>query len=428
MRSMFPQYDSSKPLSHQHYFPRAPAQRLPSDMISKAASPVERPAFQRFDSALALAHGNEQVPAADTSDILAIWSASNDIAPKHARRIQIGLHRTAGDETLAVGLSAQHPLFSIRKASPQSPTQTRKQAKHFAVEKHAPRDGALVPVARLALPEGRPTMVNPAENPVATFPQAAAVNAIEAASKSPAAAEIATFDPSARSPEAARLAQDAVAEAQRRYGCHLSRKAKKRDSLGAVTAAYDLEHPALGPMAITVCQSGRSGIPQAPKVKISLHHTTATAAAVAAETLVLASLDFGNNTCVLDLPGLLALNCRYLLDTIMTALFAVSSLEHINTSTMETLTFAPPPKSPFVEDRTHGKRSAKAVESRKWYKRSSRAIDRVQKELVGQPADVGKPIQAAVALLGFTAKSAVFVLEAAVKVTAGTVKHVAARS
>ncbi|GAB1739181.1 hypothetical protein NU219Hw_g3932t1 [Hortaea werneckii] len=425
---MFPQYDPSKPLDRQHYFPSIAVPPMPTGKVSKEASPLKRSTLHRFDSAVGLDNDRCDVPTADTNDVMAIWSASNDMAPRSPRKIQLRVCQNVQSDAITIEAFPSQPIFSVDKALPQSPSQTSKAAKHLSVEKHDPRDRSAVQVAQLVLPEIKAGNEKATEDTLVIFPQAAALSALEAAANSPAAQEIATFDPSARSPEATRLAEDAVAEAQRRYGCHLSRKVNKRVSLGAQTTAYTLEHSALGSLTVTINSSGKQHESKVHGRRICIHHPTATPAAIAAETLVLASLDCSQQTCMLDVPGILALNCRYLVDTVMATLLAVASME-TGKSTGETPTFAPPPKSPFGEKkRGRNKRAGKASDSRKWYKRSSKAINHVQKELVGQPADVGAPVQAAVTILGFTAKSAVFVLEAAVKVTAGAVKGVAARA
>lgn len=423
MRSMFPQYDPSKPLNAQSYYPspQTPAQRLPSEKTSKVASPVERPALQRFDSATALVDGYEHVPVATSGDLIAIWDASNSLASDACRKVQCGLHQSKGGSiSLSIGGSAERPLYSMESTLPQSPSRTAVKAKHLLVEKHSPRGGLPVPVAQLALPENKTLEAKDESNDIAIFPQAAAIQAIETIANSPAAAEIATFDPTAKSPEAARLAQDAVAEAQRRYGCELTRAMRQRDRSGSTTARYILEHPTLGALHITVAKSTKQGGPGEPKIKISLHHPSATPAAIAAETLVLACLDFSRDACVLDVPGLLALDCQYIIDTALTALLAIAAMG-IDTLPIDTLVFAPPPKSPFVESKTRKSRSSDSQTSRKWHKRSSKAIDKMQRELVGQPADVGAPVQAAVALIGLSLKTAVLVLEVGVKMTAKVV-------
>jgi hypothetical protein len=414
MRSIFPQYDPNKPLNAQSYYPtsQSPAPRLPSEKISKYASPVERPKLERFDSAVSLVNGYEHVSTAVNSDILAIWNASIGDRAKAVRKVQLGLHEHAG--SFSVGLTADKTLFSMEKSLPQHTSSTSPQGKQLAVEKHSPIRDESVPAAQLMLPGTPNESQNDSNTVIPIFPHQAAVHALQAVSNSEAAAEIAIFDPKAKSPEAARLAQDAVTLAHKRFGCGLSKATRRRDSLGAVTAAYTLEHPSLGSVAITVAKSVKQ---RQTKAKISLHHPSATAAAIAAENLFLASFDFATESCVLDVPSLLALETPYIVDTILAAMFTVATLEQ--DPTPEPAKFAPPPKSPFQD-----KKSAKRAQKRKWYRSSSKAIDKAQKELVGQPADVGAPVQAAVALIGLSLKTAVFVLEAGVKMTANVVEGI----
>jgi len=84
----------------------------------------------------------------------------------------------------------------------------------------------------------------------------------------------------------------------------------------------------------------------------------------------------------------------------------------------EAVTFAPPPKSPYASSSAEKKALAKVKKSERWSKRSSRVIDKMQQELIGTPADVGAPVQGAVKLIGFSLKSAVYVLDAGFRVGA----------
>jgi len=258
------------------------------------------------------------------------------------------------------------------------------------------------------------------------FPHQAIVHAIEAVANSPAASAIATFDPTAASPQAARLAQDAVAEARRRYGCTIARSARRRDSFGTITANYSLEHPTLGAFPVTVAQTKKTGSRET-KCKISLHHPTAAPAAIAAESLVLTFLDFARDACVVDVPGLLALDTPYMIDTAISTLLAIAAIEN-EAVVKETITFAPPPRTPIKESSGKPRSRARVEKStsskHKWYKRSSKAIDKVEKALVGDPVDVPAVTRGAVALLGLSLKGAVFLLETGVRATASVVTHI----
>ncbi|KAF2765352.1 hypothetical protein EJ03DRAFT_280255 [Teratosphaeria nubilosa] len=422
MRSMFPQYDSSRPLKAQSYYPvtYSPAPSLPSDKISKLGSPLGIPGLDRFDSAVSLVQGYGHVPLATKPDMVDLWNASVAERAKAPREVQLGLHQKAGCFT--IGTSTEQPFYSMEKALPQSPGQQVKNTKPVAIEKHSPLGGAPTPVAQLVLPSGSPTDEKEADTTVPIFPHQAAVYAIKAISNSPAAAEIAHFDPKGKSADAARLAQDAVAIAHKRFKCSLSRTTRKRDSLGAVTAAYNLDHPSLGALPITVTKStNKQRAPTAPTAaKMSLHHPSATPAAIAAENLVLLSFDFRSGTCVLDLPSLLALETPFLIDTAIATLFAVAALEITwSTPAAADLTFATPPKSPLpltkVKASRNAAKKAEKVQKRKWYHRSTKVIDRAQREIVGSPVDVAKPVEVAVALVGLGVKVGVFVVESGVR-------------
>ncbi len=157
----------------------------------------------------------------------------------------------------------------------------------------------------------------------------------------------------------------------------------------------------------------KSAMTREPRAKISIHHPSATPAAIAADTLVLAFLDFSRDACVLDLPALLALDSLYIIDTTITALFAVAAIEN-SLLQSETMTFDPPPKQASHSEQKSSQ--LKRKKSERWAKRSSRVIDKVQAELIGQPADVGAPVQGAIKFIGFSLKTAAYVLDAGVRV------------
>jgi hypothetical protein len=427
MRSIFPTYDHGRSLDQQHYFPteRAQAQPLPSEKISKLSSPTEKSALKQHDSAVALVDGYEHIPFANDNDVSAIWCASSGQVNTAGRKVQLSLYTGRGT-SLLVGPSRDVPLYSMARATSQEAKDSDKVSATYAVEKYDERrNGVPITVSHVSLAEQDQTDTKRL-NSTSIFPQAAAVRAIEIVASSPAAAEIATFDPTATSPQAARLAKDALAMAHQRHACELRRTTRKRDSLGAVTAEYSLEHPGLGTLAITVTKSFRSASSREPRAKISIHHPSATPAAIAADTLVLAFIDFARDACILDLPGLLALDDPYIVDTVMCALFVVAAIENTMLNT-ENTTFEPPPKAPINNDKASKKAIAKAKKSSRWSKRSSRMIDDMQKELVGQPADVSPPVQAVVAVIGFSLKAAVHVIGVGVRVGVKIVERVVSK-
>lgn len=443
-RSIFPQYDPTVPLHDQHYYPtaRSPTPTLPYDKVSKIERPVEQvQTLKRLDSGVALVEGYEHIPHANSEDLQAIWNASHGIFPVSGRKVQLGLLQPRNRGTaLAIGSSRGDVLYSMDKDLAPAPTKESMPFKQLLITRHHPQkpDGLPSPVAKLGLPDTNKLNKEKGNDVVTIFPQTAAVQAIETIANSPVAAEIATFDPGAKSPEAARLAQDAVSEAHRRYRCELVRTTRKRDSLGAVTASYKLEHPLLDSFAITITKSTDGRHSCDPRAKISLHHPSATPAAVTAETLVLAFLDFGRDACVLDTPGLLALESEYIIDTVICALLAVAVIEN-DALVAETLTFAAPPKSPLPlsgkqKSRLGSRRSSVSPDSDgKKAKKLSKKDRKKGKEgeFGGEQVDLPVVTQGALALLGFSFKTAVFLLETGVKITAGVVigvSHLASKA
>ena len=425
--SIFPQYDHSKSLHQQAYYPtvRSPTPTLPNEKISKLGSRVEqKKSLKRLDSAVALVDGYEHIPSATDDDMMAIWNASCGIFPVPGRKVQLGLVQPHGKgTTLAVGNSDDELLYSMGKEALPMSSKDSKASRQLVIKKHKPQDekSTPFPVAQLELPDADRSKKEREDDVVSIFPQMAAIKAIEAVANSPMAASIATFDPRASSPEAARLAQDAVGEARRRHRCELVRNTRKRDSLGAVTALYNLQHPLLGPFAITVTKSTIGRHSRDPRAKISLHHPSATPAAVSAETLVLAFLDFARDACVLDTPGLLALESSYIIDTVICALLAVAVIEN-DALMAETITFDAPPKAPLPLPKQNSRRSSRRSSSSTESKRSSSWLKRDKKAKVEyEPEQVELPVltQGALAILGLSFKTAVWVLEAGVKVTAG---------
>lgn len=428
IRSIFPQYDHTRAFHEQQYYPNvsSPTPTLPSDKVSKLGSPdCKRPELERFDSAVALVDGYEHIPVGTKNDLVAVYNASAGIFPCAGRKCQLGLYQPLAHGTsLAIGTSADQLLYSMNKLAPSMLYKEATTQCVLAVDKHPPQGIQSETIAQMGLPDPARTKKERENDVVSIFPQMAAIHAIEAVSNSPLAAEIAAFDPAARGPEAQRLAQDAVSEAHTRYRCELVRATRKRDSLGAVTATYNLEHPSLGSFAITVTKSIAGGRhSRDPRAKISIHHPSATPAAVSAENLILAFLDFASNSAVLDVPGLLALEGPYVIDTVICALLAVAVIEN-DQLMAETITFDAPPTKPI--NTSSPKRKARSTSpqgsedsknGRRWWGKTKKSKKQKQEDQVELPLAT----EAALGLLGFTFKTTVFLLEVGVKVTAGAI-------
>ncbi|KAI5360690.1 hypothetical protein Slin15195_G086060 [Septoria linicola] len=431
-RSIFPQYDPTRSLQHQSYYPTTRAPSPPayySPAASSVTSPIQRQQLKRYDSAVGLVNGYEHIPAAGHADLGALWKASIEAFPCAGRKTQFQLHQNAADPAikLAIGTSHEDLLYSMTRESPSGTT-----PKRYGLKKHCPTAPCSSQVSELVLPERSD---NPkAKNLEVTtiFPQTAAVAAIEAVANSPQAVHLATFDPTAESAEAVRLAQDAVAEAHQNYACDLINKSRNRDlHSSTVEAAYELKHPHLGTCAITVTKSHRASGAGPAAAKISFHHPSATPAAIASDTLNLAFLDFARDACVLDLPGLLALNSHFVVDTVISALLAVAVIEN-EALVREQITFEAPPvqhSDKRTKDAKKPKRrtsvsSTSSFRSRRREKKEVKEVVETIKEEPRKEEDVEFPgfTRAVFGLVGLGFKGTWWVAKTSVKVAVKGVK------
>jgi hypothetical protein len=334
-RSMFPQYDHSKTLSQQHYFPRVAAS--PASNQEYRSRHNERadawPQPKREDPTIVTSNSYDEIPKATASDLLTIWHASTTACPPTGRKVQLSLNQPAGQKmSLALGsngttLYTMHTNNNVVHSTSEEPTT------ELSIQKTCPSSTFPMPVSQLSLP-ANPTKITVATPPTTLFPHQAALDAIQIAANTPFAAAIAATDPTGSSPAAARLAQNAVAQAQRQHTCTIRRTTRNRT---AGTAQYTLAHSSLGSLAITVSPAGHEH-----KAIIALHHPRATPAAIESQTLALLTLDFAAGVCVMDTPGLLALDELYILDVAVSAVLAVAMLEN-DLCVREMVEFEPPP-------------------------------------------------------------------------------------
>lgn len=424
-RSIFPQYDHTKPLNQQKYYSnvRSTTPTLPREKVSKFTTSADdkKHAFptldmQHVNPAEIVVVGYEHIPIAHRSDLEAVCNASCGNFPVAGRKALFRLLQPRGGGTsLGVGISEDALLYSMDKTS----CSDSKTSNELLIAKHSSGSTSSCTVAQLVLPDPAEASKPGRDDVVSIFPQMAAINAIETIANSPVGSEIAKVDPTAASPEAARMAQDAVWEAHRRYRSLLVRAYRNRECLGAVTATYNLEHPTLGTFAITVTKSTDGRSSRDPRAKISLHHPSATPAAVTAETLVLAFLDFGKDACVLDVPGLLALEGSYVIDTVICALLAVAVVEN-DALMAELITFDAPPKSPLPAPKRQSRGNMAGSESSSESKRSSRFWRRNKKKKEVED-DLPALTQGALALLGLSFKMAIWTLEVGARIGVGVI-------
>ena len=413
IQSMFPMYDHSRPLNQQRYYPTTQVPSMTtvgSDKISKQGSPVEKHSLKRFDSAVGLVDGYEHIPAAEYSDLVTLWKASCDQPADKSRKMQLSLYQVQGCGTaLAIGITPEQPIFSLKHATSLSSSKHLKPRKEMVVNKHCPTERSSAPVSHLALPD-RSSSNAACREIVSIFPEASTdLNA-----------STALFDPDSKSDDIKMIVPDQDIIANKRYRCSLVLRVRKRDSLGSVTACYDLNHPELGSLTITVTKSYSPQSPRNPRAKISLHHPSATPTAVAADTLNLAFLDFARDACVLDVPGLLALNKRYIVDTVMSAMMAVAVIEN-DALVAESLKFDAPPRE-AINDSKRNRRTSSAFYSSSSNKSKPAKTKKQKKKgdnasAIEEQVDLPIMAQGALAVIGVSFKAAVVLLSAGAKVT-----------
>jgi hypothetical protein len=356
-RSMFPQYDHSKTLSQQHYFPRVTASPAPNQNTRTNHS--ERtdawPQLNREDPTIVTSDGYDEIPKATASDLLTIWHASTTACPPTGQKVQLNLSQPA-DQKMSLALGSNGTtLYTMQTNSASVQSASEEPTTDLSIHKTCPSSTLPMPVSQLSLP-ANPTKITATTPPTTLFPHQAALDAIQIAANTPFAAAIAATDPTGSSPAAARLAQNAVAQAQRRHTCTIRRTTRNRT---AGTAQYTLAHSSLGSLAITVSPAGHEH-----KAIIALHHPRATPAAIESQTLALLTLDFAAGVCVMDTPGLLALDELYILDVAVSAVLAVAMLEN-ELCVREMVEFEPPPTQVMSIASAEGGRKADHGSGRK---------------------------------------------------------------
>jgi hypothetical protein len=342
-------------------------------------------------------NGYEGIPVATAADLLTIWHASTTSSPPTGRKVQLRLNQPPGPN-MSLTLGTEDTILYTMQASHSNAQHDPNEAPaDLNIVKSCPSSTLPMPVSQLSLPpnSAKPTATTP---PTTLFPHQAALDAIQTAATTPLAAAIAATDPTGSSPAAARLAQNAVAQAQRQHTATIRRSARHRS---AGTAEYTLSHSSLGAIAITVSPAGREH-----KAKILLHHPRATPAAVSSRTLALLTLDFAAGVCILDTPSLLALDEPYILDVAVSAVLAVAVLEN-EICAREMVEFEPPPTITTYALES-GLKSASVGRKAKRVEKKKRALESgkergLVRETVGL---VGLGVKGAVWLMGAGLKAA----------------------
>ncbi|KAF2133178.1 hypothetical protein P153DRAFT_331657 [Dothidotthia symphoricarpi CBS 119687] len=268
MRSMFPVYDPTVPLTRQAYKPTETSPtHIPRTQISRL--PYAPDNYVPYGN---LNTNGRTVPTAPKtfftpSGLLDnLWLATNGQEEPVVQIYTLKMHRaTAANPTITFGTTPSLPFYSLAQSNLAGGGEVPSIMNELLIQRHHPTQPRVLPIAHLDLiapPSLDNVTFDPQEQASTTlltniYPKLAALQALDAAANSPAASHIAITDPGAQSPAAQQLAEDVLAGAAQRECCVL---AWTRDAPEQQTnpwahhmpseGSYQLHHPTLGTFPI----------------------------------------------------------------------------------------------------------------------------------------------------------------------------------
>ncbi|KAH7139512.1 hypothetical protein B0J11DRAFT_421465 [Dendryphion nanum] len=268
MRSMFPMYDPTIPLTHQQYAPaQASPTHIPRTQISR--SPYS-PGFYVPHSNIAGDSSQEPAPKPffTPSNLLDnLWLACNGQEDPTVQMYTLRMNRpTPANPTITFGPTPSLPFYSLTQANLAGDNNVQSIMNELLIQRHHPTQPRVLPIAHLDLiaPPSMDTTVFAAGQQGPTlvtsiYPKLAALQALDFAANSPAASHIAVADPGAVSPAAQRLAEDVLMGAAQRECCTLlwTRDSPTQQSNPWAQhlpseGTYQLHHPTLGTFPIKI--------------------------------------------------------------------------------------------------------------------------------------------------------------------------------
>jgi hypothetical protein len=415
-----------------------------------------------------------------------LWDATNGQGIPMVQVYTLQIHRKAATSTnaeaqIVFGPSESQPFYTLSHTSlaPDLLDEEEDDADHeLLITRHNPSNPASLPIAHFALSptpsisQGSPDLSGDSSKQscaliTTIYPKMAAITALDAAAQSPAASRIALTDPDATSPAAQRLAQDVLLGTAQRECCALvwTRAGFPQPAhfISASPGTYALHHPSLGVFPIThegdltpglspiLGTNPFSSSRQRPTrinkpTRITILNPFASSPEdgrpeTPSDDGVLARLDFGNDSLVLNVAAILRLGNPYLIDVIVSALLAVALAEEKRVR--RDVRFDAPPMLP-----TPLRRSESAPEDKGkkgfWHRVGKRAEKKVKEKVrtdsaiglvdwAGPPKEGAKDNKdedmpfvttAILGLLTFTFKTIVWVLGITIKIVAGVVVKV----
>ena len=338
--------------------------------------PAEEHPSAGIDSVVTVVDGYEHIPSASHDDQMTIHHASHSATTFAPRKAWFKLFRFPDKSiSIALGSSENNLLYSASKDEesfePWEPT----SSEAVIIRRH---ELLMAPftVARVQLLDPRQASRECEHLDVTIFPERAAIGG------------------------------DDVQGARFRYECRLFPRNTGPDG---TADSYWLQHPRIGSFAITLSGSTIWPASNAKRAKVSIHHPLADLDAVSAQTLVLAYLDFAANACIIDTQSLLQLKEPHIIDTVVSALFTVATIENRDVAA-KTLVFDPPPRETLPPG--HAPPTTRA---RRWYKRNKAEDGALKKS---------KVTLGALSVLELSFKGALVVSELGSSVLAGAVDGV----
>ncbi|KAF7566163.1 hypothetical protein PtrSN002B_007315 [Pyrenophora tritici-repentis] len=269
MRSMFPIYDPTVPLSRQPYQPtQASPTQLPRAQISR--SPYSESYVPHNNVRLTTSSAPPPAkPFFTPSSLLDnLWLATNGQEEPEVQLYTLRMHRaTAANPTITFGTTPSLPFYSMAQSNLAGDYEIPSIMNELLIQRHHPTQPRVLPIAQLDLiapPSLDTGSFNPAQQNETTllttiYPKLAALQALDAAANSPAASRLALSDPGAQSPAAQRLAEDVLAGTAQRECCALAWTQDNPQQQANPWAAhlpsegsYQLHHPTLGNFPISL--------------------------------------------------------------------------------------------------------------------------------------------------------------------------------
>lgn len=270
MRSIFPVYDPTVPLTRQAYKPTETSPtHIPRAQISR--SPYSPENYIPYGNLTASGRKGLEPPKTffTPSNLLDnLWLATNGQEEPAVQIYTLKMHRaTAANPTIMFGTTPSLPFYSLAQSNLASGNEPSSTINQLLIQRHHPTQPRVLPVAHLDLitpPSLDNVMFDPQEQEPITlltsiYPKLAALQALDAAANSPAASHIASVDPGAQSPAAQQLAEDVLAGAAQRECCTLLWTQDNPEQQTNPWAyhmpsegSYQLHHPTLGIFPIQI--------------------------------------------------------------------------------------------------------------------------------------------------------------------------------